>query len=281
MKKHEFSPRRRALLAVLPVCLLAGPALARTQEWIFVVHPFETPSRLFERFRPLTLYLAGALGRPLRLVIAATYDEQIAMISDGRAQLAYLGPTPYVRVRERARVEILAGEAEAGQAFYQSAIVTRADSPIQRLADLKGRSLALGAEISMSSAVAPKLMLAQAGVKLADLAGYAHLDRHERVALSVLHNDFDAGGLRLDIARGYLPRGLRIIAISPPLPPHVIVASPDLPPEAQRQARFVLLHPDATGLAALRKLGDEISFVEINDGHYQSVRQMLKGLSAP
>jgi phosphonate transport system substrate-binding protein len=279
--KHEFSPRRRALLAALPACLLARSALARAKEWIFVVHPFETPSRLFERFRPLTLYLGGALGRPLRLVIAATYDEQIAMISDGRAQLAYLGPTPYVRVRERARVEILAGEAEAGQAFYQSAIVTRIDSPIQRLSDLRGRRLALGSEISMSSAVAPKMMLAQAGVKLAELASVVHLDRHERVALSVLHNDFDAGGLRLDIARAYLPRGLRIIGISPPLPPHVIVASPDLPPEARRQARLALLHPDETGLAALRKLGDNISFVEVNDSHYQSVRQMLKGQTAP
>jgi ABC-type phosphate/phosphonate transport system substrate-binding protein len=139
----------------------------------------------------------------------------------------------------------------------------------------------LGSEISMSSAVAPKMMLAQAGVKLAELASVVHLDRHERVALSVLHNDFDAGGLRLDIARAYLPRGLRIIGISPPLPPHVIVASPDLPPEARRQARLALLHPDETGLAALRKLGDNISFVEVNDSHYQSVRQMLKGQTAP
>jgi hypothetical protein len=54
-----------------------------------------------------------------------------------------------------------------------------------------------------------------------------------------------------------------------------------LPPEAQRQARFALLHPDETGLAALRKLSDKISFVEVNDGHYQSVRQMLKGQTAP
>lgn len=271
---------RRQLLACLPTLLGLGAVRATSPDGVFVIHPFDTPTRLFARFRPLTLYLAGVLGRPLKLMIASTYDEQIAMITDGRALLAYMGPTPYVRARERGKVEILAGEAEGGQAFYQSAIIVRADSPMQRVSDLKGRRMAFGAEISMSSSVAPKLMLAQAGVTLASLAAYSHLGRHERVALAVLHGDFDAGGLRLDIARAYLDRGLRILATSPPLPPHGIVASPALPAPLRQQVRLALLHPDATGLAAMRALGEGISFVPVDDGHYDAVRRMLKRLEA-
>lgn len=269
---------RRACLAALTLWPLLARAQRLPRVLTFVVHPFDTPSRVFERFRPLTLYLAGAVERPVILRIAATYDEQVAMIADGHAQFAYIGPTPYVTARQRAPVEILAGEAENGQAFYQSVIVARADGDIRRLGDLKGRRLALGAELSMSSAVAPKLMLAQAGVRLADLAGYAHLDRHERVILSVLHGDFDAGGLRLDIAKPYLARGLRIVATSQPLPPHVIAAAPGLPPEMTRKARLALLHPDETGLAAFRALGENISFVAIDDGQFHAVRGMLKAV---
>lgn len=121
-------------------------------------------SRVYARFRPLTLYLGGVLGRPLRLVIASTYDEQIEMIATGQADFAYIGPTPYVRARARGDVEILAGEAESGQAFYQSALVVRADSAIRRVADLAGRRIALGAEISMSGAIAPKQI--QAGGRM-------------------------------------------------------------------------------------------------------------------
>lgn len=271
---------RRQLLTCLPALLGLGAARAASPEGVLVVHPYDTPTRIFARFRPLTLYLAGVMGRPLRLVIASTYDEQIAMITDGRAQLAYMGPTPYVRARERGRVEMLAGEAEGGQSFYQSAIIVRADSPVQRVSDLRGRRMAFGAEISMSSSVAPKLMLIQAGVKLADLAGYSHLDRHERVALAVLHGDFDAGGLRLDIARAYQDRGLRILATSQPLPPHGIVAGPELPAQARQQVRLALLHPDAAGLAAMRALGEGISFSSVEDGHYDAVRRMLKRLEA-
>jgi phosphonate transport system substrate-binding protein len=268
--------KRRHLLAALAMTPLL--AQAAPLSGVFVVHPYDTPSRIYARFRPLTLYLGGVLGRPLRLVIARTYDEQIQMIATGRADYAYLGPTPYVRARDRARVEILAGESEGGQAFYQSALVVRADSPIERVADLAGKRVAFGAEISMSSAVAPKLLLSQAGLKRTDLGGMAHLDRHERVALAVLHGDFDAGGLRLDIAKSYLPRGLRVLATSQPLPPHMIAASPRVPTEDARQVRMALLHPDATGREALRALGPAVSFVGIEDAHYHAVRRMEREL---
>ncbi|MBI1285166.1 MAG: PhnD/SsuA/transferrin family substrate-binding protein [Thiobacillus sp.] len=269
--------RRRSFLLTAALWPLFGHAASR--DLIFVVHPYDTPSRIYTRFRPLTLYLGGVLGRPVKLVIASTYDEQIAMIVDGRADFAYLGPTPYVQARNRAAIRILAGEAENGQAFYQSAIVTRVDSPIKTLADLKGKSVAFGASISMSSTVAPTLMLAQAGVELDDLAGHAQLDRHERVALAVLHGDFDAGGLRLDIAREYLPRGLKILNTSLPLPPHLIACSPHFPDSLEIRARQALLVPDDSGLRAFKSLGEAISFVPIEDSHYQSVRRMLREIA--
>lgn len=268
--------KRRTFL-VATACL---PALASaaSRELVFVVHPYDTPSRIYTRFRPLTLYLAGVLERPIKLVIASTYDEQMAMIVDGRADLTYIGPTPYVQARERAPIRILAGESENGQAFYQSAIVVRAGSSINTLADLRGKRIAFGAAISMSSTVAPTLMLAQAGIGLGDLAGHAQLDRHERVALSVLHGDFDAGGLRLDIARQYLPRGLKVVATSQPLPPHLIACSARFPGSLEGRARSALLNPDEAGLRAFAALGESTRFVPIDDSHYQAVRRMLRAL---
>lgn len=276
---REFSAMsltRRQWLVALALMPRMGQAAMRPA--IFVVHPYDTPSRIYVRFRPLTLYLGGVLGRPVRLVIARTYDEQIDMIATGHADFAYIGPTPYVRARERSRVSLLAGEAEGGQAFYQSAVVVRADSPYQKLTDLIGKRVAFGAAISMSSAVAPKLILARAGVRRIDLAEIVHLDRHERVALSVLHGDFDAGGLRLDIAKTYLPRGLRVLATSQPLPPHAIAASPRVMAEDAVKVRQALLNPDATGQQALQALGPSVHFVELDDSHFTGVRRMLRML---
>lgn len=273
-----LDPSRRRFLALAALAPLAAQGAPRAA--VFVVHPYDTPSRIYARFRPLTLYLVGALGRPVQLVIASTYDAQIEMLASGRADYAYIGPTPYVRARDQGAVTLLVGEAEGGQAFYQSALVVRADSPYQRVADLIGKRVAFGAEISMSSAVAPKLILAQAGVRRTDLAEIAHLDRHERVALAVLHGDFDAGGLRLDIAKTYLPRGLRVLAISQPLPPHVIAASPKVTAEEASKVRLALLYPDAAGQEALRALGASVRFVELDDTQFAAVRRMLRALEA-
>lgn len=268
--------KRRAFLGLL----LTAPLLtqAATAPAVFVVHPYDTPSRVYTRFRPLTLYLGAVLGRPMRLIIASTYDEQIEMITSGRADFAYLGPTPYVRARERGKVEILVGETEAGQAFYQSALVVRENSPIRKVADLAGKRLAFGAEISMSSALAPKQMLVQAGLARADLADVSYLDRHERVALAVLHGDFDAGGLRLDIAKSYVPRGLRILAASPPLPPHVIAASSQVSRDAAEKVRQALLQPDTVGQDALHALGSNAGFTLIEDAHFHAIRRMEQAL---
>lgn len=270
--------QRRTFLAA--VGMLPFAARAARPPPIFVVHPYDTPSRLYARFRPLTLYLGSALGRPMKLLIAATYDEQIDRIVNGRADFAYLGPTPYIRARARGQVEILAGEAEAGQAFYQSVLVVRDDSPIRRVADLAGKRIALGAEISMGSSLAPKQLLAQAGLARSEFTAISHLDRHERVALAVLHGDFDAGGLRLDIAKPYLPRGLRILATSQPLPPHVVAASPRALVDERGRVRQALLYPDESGLSALRALGPETSFVPIDDSQFEVVRRLERSLEA-
>jgi len=57
---------RRHFLATLALTPFAARAAPRPA--VFVVHPYDTPSRLYARYRPLTLYLGGVLGRPMRLV---------------------------------------------------------------------------------------------------------------------------------------------------------------------------------------------------------------------
>ncbi len=266
-------------LALLGLTTSGAYAATAAKPLVFVVHPFDTPSRLYQRFRPLCDYLQEVVGRPVDLRVASTYEEQIQHIAEGKADLTYIGPTPYVRARDHyAPVQLLAAEAEGGRAFYQSVIVVHRDSPVRSLANLRRRTMAFGADKSFSSFYIPRLMLQNAGVRLPDLKNYAYLGRHERVALAVLHRDFDAGGLRLEIAQQYLDRGLRIVAKSDPLPPHAIVARPGLEGPLAEAVRAALLAPNAHGREAFRAMGEDVSFVPINDSDYDLAREVVRTL---
>ena len=255
----------------------APPAL------LFAVHPYDNPSRLMARFQPLCDYLTQKLGRPVKLLLAHSYGDEIRQIARGQVDLAYMGPTPYLRAHDnylknaKHNVEIIAGEIQNGKANYHSVLVVPQSSPVQTVADLKNHTIAFGSPRSFSSYFVPRAMLLNNGVQLSDLKDYEFLGRHERVALAVVHGDFDAGGLRRNIADRYLDRSLRIIATSPPLPPHVIVARPGLDNAIIDQVRQALLHPGADAADALEAFSMEgrTTFSPVDDQAFDLARDIV------
>ncbi|WP_127475010.1 phosphate/phosphite/phosphonate ABC transporter substrate-binding protein [Sulfurivermis fontis] len=281
-----------ALLPLLLLLLLAAcdrtpqtasgdPAAVPERALVFAVYPYDTPTRLVAHFQPLVDYIAARLGRPVEFYIASSYEDHIRRIAGDGADFAYLGPTPYLRAHDgygagkAARVQIIAAEDT-----YFSVIITRADSEIRTLAELRGRTMAFGSHKSFSGHYVPRGMLRKAGVTLADLADFSYLGRHERVALAVLYGDYHAGGVRREIAEQYLAQGsgLRIIAESPPLPPHVIVARPGLDGTTVEAVRRALIEPDAAGRSAIETLQPGRHFIAVDDARYDFARQLVDSL---
>lgn len=260
---------------------LAG-SWSETPPLLFAVYPYDTPSQLAGRFEPLCDYLSARLGQRVALYLAHSYGDQIRRISHGQTDLAYLGPTPYLGARDRylsgvttGNLEILAGETLDGEVGYHAVIVALASGPLRTLADLRGQTLALGDPRSFSSHFVPRALLAQAGLTLWDLRDYAYLGRHERIALAVVHGDFAAGGLREDVAARYLDRGLRVIARSALLPPHLVVARPGLDPALAAAVRVALIAPDDRGRAAM---GPGVGFAPVDDARFDPVRATVRAI---
>lgn len=290
----------RALLALVLALLLgachqpAGPpegaaAPAATPDGtpalLFAVHPYDTPSRLVSRFQPLCDYLGSRLKRPVQLYLAQSYGDEIRRITHGQADLAYLGPTPYLRAHDHYlegsgpdNIQILAGETQGGEIGYRGVIVALASGPIRSVADLRGRTLALGDPRSFSGHFVPRALLASAQMSLADLRDYAYLGRHERVALAVVHGDFEAGALREDVARLYLDRGLRVVARSALLPPHVVVARPGLDPDIAAAVCAALVDAGPDGASAMAALGAGAGFAAVDDARFDPVRATVRAI---
>ena len=84
------------------------------------------------------------------------YKRQVEAMRTGNAQLAYLGPFSYVTATERAGAECICISAEKGtDGGYQSYIIAPANSDIETLADLQGKTFAFVDPESTSGNVVP------------------------------------------------------------------------------------------------------------------------------
>lgn len=245
---------------------------------IFAVPPYEMPSRIEERFKPLIQYLEGTLQRPIQFYIAASYSELIKKVAVDELDLAYMGPTPYVVARykfgdAKTHVSLIAVEAP-----YVAAIVVHQNSPIDRVEQLKSHTMAFADYYSNTGHFAGRELMAEHEVHLSDLKLYDYLGRHERAILSVVHQDYDATTTSLGLAKRFIEQGypLKIVAITKPQPPVAIVARPHLSQALRDKIQELLITP-FDNEETLTKFG---VFYPPLPSQYQKVYQSLKYFEA-
>lgn len=257
---------------------LAKPSL------ILGVQPYLPVEEIQQRFAPLADYLGRQLGRPVEVRVGESYEDHIAAIGQDRLDIAFLGPTVYVKLVARYGPKPLLARFEVnGQPDLRGVIAVRRDSPLQRLEDLKGRRFAFGEPDSTMGYVMPRFALGRAGVPLSSLAHHGFLHSHKNVALALLVGDYDAGALKREVFDEFAPQGLRVLAELPTSPDHLFVTSNKLPPADVEQLRRALLqlHAQPGGHEILDKLHKGMTaLIPAEDAQYDGVRQVLKAVEA-
>src|SRR5262245_44431665 len=114
---------------------------ARSESFRFALAPTIAGEvrRQPERRQALLDYVAGALERPVELVVEDSYAAMLAALREGRLDAAMMGEVASQQAEEGGGIEpLLAPTGSDGAATYQSAIITRIDSGIHDLSGLRG-----------------------------------------------------------------------------------------------------------------------------------------------
>jgi len=243
----------------------------------FGVYQTDKASVMYKQFTPVIKQLERNLStrveRPVRihLMIFKTYDEANDALVSGDVDFVRFGPASYVIAKQRdPAISLLAMEHNEGQKRFDGVIVVRVDSPIMELSDLKGKRFAFGDENSTIGRYLAQAALLQAGLHSRDLADYAYLGRHDKVAKSVALGDYDAGSVKENTYKKLNQDGaLRILHrfenVTKPW-----IARSGMAPELIRHLQESLLSIDDTeALEALKFSG----FLPASDAEYQFVRQ--------
>jgi len=194
-------------------------------------------------------YLEEATGYRFVLHVTPKNSSIVDELGQGRVHFAAIGALSYLEAHERYGVRVLVkGLTEDKRAAYQGMIITRMDSPLKSLEDIKGKTFAFGARNSTQGHLIPRILLFKAGIALADLAAFEYTGSHFETANAVISGRCDAGGLQDTLARELAKRGLvRILATSPYFPSSTISASPRTDPLVIERVTQALLAFDPLG----------------------------------
>ena len=155
-----------------------------------------TASRL-ARYDGFQKLLQEALGIPVKLYPAADYAGVMQAMGAGQVDLSEFSPSAFAGAWLDCKcVEPVVVPLEKdGTVFYVAVMVTRKDSGITSIADMKGHSLAWADPNSASGYLIPSASLRAAGINLADGAYFSRTGfagGHEQGIVAVLNKQYDA-----------------------------------------------------------------------------------------
>ncbi|MDP6785638.1 MAG: phosphonate ABC transporter, permease protein PhnE [Rhodospirillales bacterium] len=203
--------------------------------------------------RGLVRHLAERSGIAIELVYCKSYEEAIEALTEGTAEIGWLGPFAYLEAARDGQVEALAVGVPKGKTSpnYRSVFVTQAASPIHALKDVKAKRIAVSGRHSTSGFMVPQRELADAGINLdneGEFAGVISVANHDEALRAVLDGQVDVAALssvNMEEAQRQgivTPGALRVIHRSQDIPGAPLVCSRSLDDSMREKLKDLILH---------------------------------------
>jgi phosphonate transport system substrate-binding protein len=281
------------LLAVLSlIALLSCAGCGRSSSSPKVLRvgfvPAEDAQQVIQNAQPIVAILEKQLGMEVQPFVATDYTGVVEALRGNKLDIAFLTPASYVLAKNEANVRVVLKSERKGSPYYYAAIITRADSGIKTLEDLRGKTFAFGDPVSTSANVFPRKMFHERGIDpVRDFKQILYSGGHDATVLAVLNRKVDAGATYANSPDNndtawmrYLKnpedvKKIRAIAFSEPIPADNLVINGSLDERTAKKIEdtFIELSRDPKGKQMLRDLYQIDGFVPATDKDYDSVRR--------
>ena len=211
---------------------------------LFTYSPLEDPA-VYERILANYVdHLKACTGKRIHFYSVLSNAAAIEAMRSGRMHLGMFstGDTAFAVNLAGAVPFAIRGDAKGPQG-YQLWTVVRADSPYQKLSDLKGKKVAHVSPSSNSGNLAPRALMTAEGLAPDKDYKVIYSGKHENSVTGVSTGDYDAAHVASDVVlrmedRGLIKKGeLRILYKSPNFPPGGMSMAHDLRPDLQKKIR--------------------------------------------
>ena len=246
---------------------------------VFAPLPMENKETIYKTFAPLTNYLSQTLHVNIQYDFSDSYEILLDKIVNGKVDIAYLGPLPYITLREHYPFiqPLVHFKEPSGEASYTCSIIGLNDD-VKALTTMRKTPIALTDPLSTCGYLSTEGLLNQRHNSLENNF-YRYVNKHDEVALEIIRGNYQYGGIKTAIAQRYKHLGITILTSTANLPGFAMVANTKrLSPEEIEQLQQALLQTntlDKTTWGGFIKYG----CVEAKDQDYQALRELAKGVT--
>ena len=185
-------------LLVLALAFAPGGAAADVPEVLRVsAIPDENPNELLRIYAPFAEYLGKQVGMKVQFVPVVDYAATVEGLAAKKLDLVWYGGFTSVQAVRRTEGKATRLAMRREDAEFKSVFITRKDSGIRSLTDLKGKTFSFGSVSSTSGHLMPRFFLLKNGINPdRDFAQKpAFSGAHDATALWVESGKVDAGAL--------------------------------------------------------------------------------------
>lgn len=279
-------PSLLAPLILAALCLscsrVGGPAAVQQPTLRLSMIPTTDPGKMLRESQPLVDYLQRETGAKIELTIPTNYAAVVEAIGSEQVDIAHFGGFTYVQASDRYGVRPLV-QRDRDQNFH-SVFITQPASPINGLADLKGRSFAFGDVNSTSGHLMPEYFMRQSGVDPEVITKAVYTGGHDATALAVANRKVDAGAMdelvfdRMTKEGKLAPDSVRVFYTTPPFFDYLWAARKGLDLKLAESFASALLKLDAADERQKKVLDilGATKYVRADERDYERLRQAAR-----
>lgn len=276
-----YKIRYSSIIAIVLMLMGSFPAVAEIKMGVFPRRPVAATSKMF---KPLAKKLSRELGEPVKVIVAKNFKAFWKGVKAKQYDIVHYNQYHYLLSHKGQGYKVIAVNEERGSNTIAGALSVRTDSGINRVADLKGKTILFGGgKKAMGSYIAPTAILKKAGLQ----AGKDYTVKFSRnppsAIIGVYNKAADAAGsgnviLKVKGVRKKIDAlKMKIIAESKSFI-HLAWAVKGNMPDAKAskiQAVMTMLKGSAEGKAIL-KSARVTNFHKASDGDFGKVRELVK-----
>lgn len=279
----------KTLLMGAAVAVLGASAVS-AETWSIAVTDVEGLERLQAEWGPFKAALETATGQTFEFFPVSSRTAAAEALRGETVDFVITGPAEYIVINTLTEATPLIG---FGRPDYRCAIIVRAESGIDSMEDLRGKTVAFGDIGSTSNMLCPMQLMADYGVNPVNDIERVHTARN------IAHEALKAGdvaaigineGSWISSARDNdtsVPYGFfRVLARSGDLPNDMIMAGAHVPSEVQTMIRDAIIANKDQIITAITSHEENdkyigMDLVTIEDANYDIVRSMYTTAGYP